>query len=402
MPELRIHQDKVTQEAAEALVKLCPFSAITYENGKLDVSSACKMCRMCVRKGPAGVMEYIQDTEVKTVNKDDWKGIAVFADCSEGSVHPVTFELIGKALELAKVTKQPVYACLITDSAEVGLTGGKTEKLLRSGVDKVYVYEDPMFRYFSNTTYANAFADFIDKVHPSSVLVGATNVGRSLAPRVACRFRTGLTADCTSLEMKENTDLVQIRPAFGGNIMAQIVSTKTRPQFATVRYKVFSAPALSDEPTGESVVMKVDPAWEDKRITITDFIRKPAALDISEADVIVAVGRGLKSKDDLSMVQEFADLIGGRLACTRPLVEANWLDATHQIGLSGKTVKPKLIFTFGISGSVQFAAGMKSSDCIIAVNNDKEAPIFSIAHYCVVGDLYEVLPELISKVKESK
>lgn len=398
MPELRIHQEKVTPAIAEELIHLCPFSAISYENKELQISSACKMCRMCVRKGPAGVVEYVADAETApAVNKDDWKGIAVFADASEGSVHPVTFELIGKALDLAKVTDHPVYVVLITDNAE-----GKTEKLLRSGVDKVYVYEDPMFRFFSNTTYANAFADFIEKVHPSSVLVGATNVGRSLAPRIACRFRTGLTADCTQLEMKENTDLVQIRPAFGGNIMAQIVSTKTRPQFATVRYKVFTAPALSEKVTGELVTMNVDPAWEDKRITITEFIQKPAALDISEADVIVAVGRGLKSKDDLALAQEFADLMDAKLACTRPLVEGGWLDASHQIGLSGKTVKPKLIFTFGISGAVQFAAGMKSSDCIISVNTDPEAPIFTIAQYGVVGDLYEVLPELIRQVKEAK
>lgn len=397
MPELKVHQEKVTADIARELISLCPFSAISYENSTLQVSSACKMCRMCVRKGPEGVMEYIADAETPTVNKDDWKGIAVFADASEGSVHPVTFELIGKAKELAEVTHQSVYACLITDNAE-----GKTEHLLRSGVDKVYVYEDPMFRFFSNTTYANAFADFIDKIHPSSVLVGATNVGRSLAPRVACRFRTGLTADCTVLEMKPNTDLVQIRPAFGGNIMAQIVSPKTRPQFATVRYKVFSAPALLDEPSGEAITMKVDPSWEDKRIHITDFIQKPAAADISEADILVAVGRGLKSKDDLVMIQEFADLMGANVACTRPLVEAGWMDASHQIGLSGKTVKPKLIFTFGISGSVQFAAGMKSSDVIIAVNTDPEAPIFSVAHYDVIGDLYEVIPALIQKIKEDK
>ena len=397
MPELRIHHEKVTPEIAQQLVKICPFGALSYENGRLDISSACKMCRMCVRKGPEGVMEYVADKEpAKAVNKDEWKGVAVFADCSEGKIHPVTFELIGKARELAKVTGQKVYAVMICD----GLSA-EADKLLALGVDAVYIYDDPMFRFFTNTTYANAFADFVQKVKPSSILVGATNVGRSLAPRVACRFRTGLTADCTALEMKENTDLVQIRPAFGGNIMAQIVTTNTRPQFATVRYKVFSAPQPVDDPSGECIRMDIDPAWEDKRIRVTDFEVKPAVSDISEADTIVAVGRGLKSKDDLEKVQAFADLIGARLACTRPLVEAGWLDATHQIGLSGKTVKPKLIFTFGISGAVQFAAGMKSSDCIIAVNTDKTAPIFDIAHYCIVGDLYEVIDGLTQKIKEA-
>ena len=249
---------------------------------------------------------------------------------------------------------------------------------------------------------SNAFSDFIEKIKPSSVLVGATNIGRSLAPRVAARFKTGLTADCTVLEMRENTDLVQIRPAFGGNIMAQILSPKTRPQFCTVRYKIFSAPKKCENPTGVIENMPVNKNWNDKRVTVTNTTLKPKVTDLSEADVIVAVGRGFKTPADLEPAKELAELLGGTLACTRPLVENGWMDATSQIGLSGKTVKPKLIITLGISGSVQFAAGMKSSDLIIAVNNDKNASIFDVAHYCIVGDLYEILPELIEKVKEAK
>lgn len=398
MPELRINKQKVTKEAAESLVKLCPFSAINYENGELSINSACKMCRLCVKKGPAGVVEYIED-EVKTplVNKDDWRGVAVFADCEQGKLHPVTLELLGKAKELAAVTKHPVYAVIIGENNSVN-----AETLLKYGADVVYSYDDPIFGEFSITTYANAFADFVNKVKPSSILVGATNMGRSLAPRVAARFRTGLTADCTVLEMRENTDLVQIRPAFGGNIMAQILSPKTRPQFCTVRYKIFSAPEKQKNPGGEIKNMAVDKSWVDDRVEVVLSQPKPAVTDLSEADIIVAVGRGLKNPADLEMAKELADLLGGRIACTRPLVENGWLDASCQIGLSGKTVKPKLIITLGISGSVQFAAGMKSSDLIIAVNQDKNASIFDVAHYCIVGDLYEVLPDLIAKVKEGK
>lgn len=395
MAELKIHHEKIDAAAAAQLVKLCPFSAISYENEKLQINAACKMCKMCVRKGPAGAIEYIEDAAPESVDKSAWNGIAVFADCSGGSIHPVTFELIGKAQELAQVTHHPIYAVLIC-SGDHGLS----DQLLQSGVSRVFVYDSPIFKDFSITTYANAFEDFIRQVQPSSVLVGATNIGRSLAPRVACRFRTGLTADCTVLEMKENTDLVQIRPAFGGNIMAQIVTPRTRPQFCTVRYKVFAAPQPAENPTGEIVKMPIETEWLDKRVHVLSMADRPAETDISEADVIVAVGRGLRSEEDLKLARRFASLIGAQLACTRPLVENGWLDASHQIGLSGKTVKPKLIFALGISGAVQFAAGMKSSDCIIAVNNDPAAPIFDVAHYCVVGDLYDVLNGLIKRIEE--
>ena len=394
MAELRVHQEKVTPAIAKELMALCPFNALTYEGNVLEVSSACKMCRMCVRKGPEGVMEYIKDEAPQGVDKSLWKGIAVYADTSEGRIHPVTLELIGKARELSKVNHDKVYAVVIADGAK-----DYAKALLRSGVDEIYVYDDPMFRYYQGTTYTNAFADFIRKVKPSSILVGATNVGRSLAPRVACRFKTGLTADCTALEMKENTDLVQIRPAFGGNIMARIITTNTRPQLATVRYKVFSAPKETFDTDAAVITEIVDPAWEDKRIQVTDFEMKPPAMDLSEAEIIVAVGRGLKSKEDLPKVQAFADLLGARLACSRPLVEANWLDASHQIGLSGKTVKPRLLITLGISGAIQFVAGMKSSDLIIAVNQDEKAPIFDVAHYCIVGDLYEVMDEMTKLIQ---
>jgi len=204
------------------------------------------------------------------------------------------------------------------------------------------------------------------------------------------------------LEMKENTDLVQIRPAFGGNIMAQIVTPNSRPQFCTVRYKVFREPAPTKEPYGQIVPMEVSVNMLFSDIQVLETTPKPTDVDISEADVIVAVGRGAASETTLENARELASLLGGVMACTRPLVETNILDAKHQIGLSGRTVKPKLIITLGISGAVQFAAGMKSSDCIIAVNKDENAPIFDVAHYCVVGDVNEILPSLIAKIKEGR
>jgi len=372
-------------------MELCPFGAISWEDGKLDIGSGCKMCKMCVRKG-GGLVEFRE--EAKVLDKSLWRGICVFADCTGGTIHRVTFELCGKARELAAVTGHPVYALVIGHD-----TAACAEKLLRYGVDKVFVYDHPGFADFRIEPYAAAFYDFIQKEKPSSILVGATNLGRQLAPRVAARCRTGLTADCTVLQMKENTDLVQIRPAFGGNIMAQIVTPNDRPQFCTVRYKVFTEPAPTLEPSGEVIPMEVTEQMLRSGIRVLSTVSKPKDIDISEAEVIVAVGRGAMSESMRAQAQELADLLGGMVACTRPLVEGNVFDAKRQIGLSGRTVKPKLIITLGISGAVQFAAGMKGSDCIVAVNKDPNAPIFDVAHYCVVGDVEQIVPKLIGKIR---
>ena len=393
---LIINQELVNEETGKTLEELCPFNAISYKDGKLDIGAGCKLCKMCVRSGPAGVVTFKED-EVEEINKDDYKGICVYADSDHGEIHKVTFELIGKAIELASVINHPVYALLIGYN-----TKDNTDELLSYGVDKVFVYDDEKLKDFDIERYANCFSDFIEQIKPSSILVGATNTGRSLAPRVAARFHTGLTADCTKLEMKENTDLLQIRPAFGGNIMAQIVNPNHRPQFCTVRYKIFDAPEKVKDIKGTVVNMTINDEWLVSHNEITDIEEKPKEMDISEADVIVAVGRGLKSPDDLSMVNELADLLGGVVACSRPMVEAGIFDAKHQIGLSGKTVKPKLLITLGISGAIQFTSGMSGSDTIIAINSDPNARIFDVANYGIVGDMYEIVPQLIEQIRKEK
>ena len=395
MGSLVVNKAKVTPEAAEALVKVCPFGAISYEGGNIDISSACKMCKLCVKKG-GGLVDFVEDA-APTVDKSQWNGVCVYVDHHEGDIHRVTYELIGKARELASVIGHEVYALMIGSGIE-----SAAEKLLHYGVDKVFVYDDPALLDFRVEPYTAAFYDFVEKIKPSSILVGATNLGRQLAPRIAARCKAGLTADCTVLEMKENTDLVQIRPAFGGNIMAQIISPATRPQFCTVRYKVFTEPKPTAEAKGEIVKMTVTPAMMVSAIEILSAEEKPSDVDISEADVIVAIGRGAQSESMRAMAEEFAELLGGMVACTRPLVEANLFDAKRQIGLSGRTVKPKFIICLGISGAVQFAAGMKSSDVIVAINTDKSASIFDVADYAIVGDVGEIVPALIAKIKEAK
>lgn len=394
MAELRIHQEQLDEDGIRQLIDICPFGAISCRDGKVEIDSGCRMCRLCVKKGPGGAVEYME-TQEPGINKDEWRAVAVYVEYNGKAVHPVTFELIGKARELAAVTGHPVYALFMGYQV-----GEKAEELLAYGVDQVFVYDRKELEHFSVLTYANVFADFITRIRPSSILVGATNAGRSLAPRVAARFRTGLTADCTVLEMKENTDLVQIRPAFGGNIMAQIVTPKNRPQFCTVRYKIFSAPPVTKDPSGTIRTMEVTDGMIDRRIRVEEIIHKPKEIDISEAEVIVAVGRGVKSQADLEIIRELAAALDAQLACTRPLIECGWFDARRQIGLSGRTVKPKLIITIGISGSVQFAAGMRGAECIIAINTDRKAPVFDIANIGLVGDWYEILPRLLKTVKE--
>jgi electron transfer flavoprotein alpha subunit len=250
-----------------------------------------------------------------------------------------------------------------------------------------------------NTT---VFHDFVQNIKPTVILLGATPIGRQLAPRLAARLRTGLTADCTKLDINENTDLVQIRPAFGGNIMAQILTPNHRPQMATVRYKVMDAPERNEIESGEIIECMINSSELECKTQILKIIEKEKEKFIESADVLVVAGRGIKQSKDLHMLKELADLLGGQLACTRPLAEANWLEAKRQVGLSGRTVRPKLIITCGVAGSVQFVAGMNKSDNIIAINNDENAPIFKVANYCLTGDLYEIIPNLIDKIKGNK
>ena len=275
------------------------------------------------------------------------------------------------------------------------------EELLQYGVQKVYTYEHPQLRGFKADSYADAMADCISIMRPSVVLIGATSLGRSLAPRLSTRFHTGLTADCTKLEMRENTDLVQIRPAFGGNIMAQILIAESRPQFATVRYKVMDRAKKVDHPDGKVVKMAVNDAMVHSKINVTQIQTIVRTKSIEEEEVLVVAGRGVKSEKDVEMVRKLAELLGGQLCFTRPMVEAGYGDTAHQIGLSGRTVKPKLIITLGVSGAIQFTSCMNGSECIIAVNTDPDALIFRIADYCVVGDLYQVVPRLIEKIKQA-
>lgn len=377
-------------------IEKCPFGALRMEKNGITVNEKCRMCSVCVKTCPQKAVHFEQ--AANSVDKSKWRDILVYAEQENGDIHPVVYELIGEARKLAAKVGYDVKCVIVGGEG----TEQNAAKLLPYGVKEVFVYQHPGFEGFKADCYSDAVADCISTIKPSAVLIGATACGRSLAPRLSTRFHTGLTADCTELQMKENTDLVQIRPAFGGNIMAQIVITNSRPQFATVRYKVMDKAKKVDKPTGTVTLCKTTDLMVRSGIDIIERAAITRTKSIEEEDVLVVAGRGVKTAKDVEMVRELATLLGGQLCFTRPMVEGGFGDAAHQIGLSGRTVKPKLIITCGVSGAVQFTACMNTAQTIVAINTDPEAQIFRIAHYRIVDDLYQIVPDLIQRIKAAK
>jgi electron transfer flavoprotein alpha subunit len=394
MSTLIVHHEKIID--AKALPALCPFGAIIADSKGVRISESCRMCLLCVKKGPTGVFELCKDeAPPPRVDKSLWQGILVSIEQRDGIIHPVSLELVGKARELARKAGQPLYASVA--GIDLGPVG---QELLKYGIDTVCIYEAPELQLFRVEPHTAVLEDAIGYLKPAVVLVGGTPSGRMLAPRTAARLHTGLTADCTVLDIQSNGDLDQIRPAFGGNIMAHIRTPNHRPQFATVRYKVFDMALPVDIPTGRIVERSLPSAKLASRIEVLEVHPKGVGSYIEDAQVLVAVGKGIGSQADLGLVERLAEVLGAQVACTRPLVENGWMDPRKQIGLSGRTVRPKLIITCGISGSVQFVAGMKGSEKIIAINSDPHASIFKTAHVGLVGDLFEILPRLIDLITQ--
>lgn len=390
MGYIKINQNKVNDKTAHDLMSLCPFDAFDYTDAYLKINAACKMCKLCVKKGPKGVCEWVEDERPK-IDKSLYNGIVVLCEHHRGRLHPVSLELIWKARELAAVSKEKVIALLIGhDTHQI------ESELGAYGADEMHVFDDVRYDPFHVEIHARVIESFFRKEKINIMLFGGTPRGRSLAPRVAAKLKTGLTADCTKLDITKEGDLLQIRPAFGGNIMAKIHTPNHRPQLATIRYKIF------DQPDKETSVSKrivhqasIDFTSSLHSLEIRDH---PPIKDIADADVIIALGRAFKSKKDLALVEPLRKKLNAELACTRPLIENGWFDPRKQIGLSGRTVKPKLIINLGVSGAIQYIEGMKDAELIISVNNDPDNKLFSISDYAIIGDVYDVLPELIKSI----
>lgn len=325
----------------------------------------------------------------------EYSGVMVFAEQKNKEIHKVSYELLGKARELADQVNEDVYCC-VCGSAKLD-----TDELIYRGADRIFHVEDEMlFESPEVMTYVKNLVRVIEEEKPEICLFGATSFGRSIAPRVAAALKCGLTADCTGLEIdSEDKRLVQIRPAFSENILAHIKS-QLLPQMATVRYKEFDEAKRDETRQGEKI--KFEPVTiADNPIEIIQEITEEE-FNITDARIVVSAGKGLKSPEDMKMIEALAEALGGVVGSSRPLVEDGFISKAHQVGYSGNRVKPNLYIACGISGAPQHLAGMKESDMILAINSDPSAPIFSMADYGIVGDLYEVVPQMIERIKRKR
>ncbi|MFH7324908.1 FAD-binding protein [Desulfurivibrio sp. C05AmB] len=381
----------------------CTFAAIHLEDGVAVVGDNCTLCGACVDVCEVGALSIEREEGVATADLASWSGVWVYAEFRRGRLAPVGLELLGAGRRLADKRGVELAAVLLGSGAEAagGLAAAAAE-LIAHGADRVYVVDNPALAHFSDDVYGNVLADLIRRHKPEIVLAGATAVGRSFIPRVATIMAAGLTADCTELDIREEDGaLLQTRPAFGGNIMATIVCPHTRPQMATVRPMVMK-PLPRDEGR-QGAVVKVDPAPEllASRTEVLESVT--AALDqinLAEADIVVAGGRGLENAEGFALIRRLADVMGGAVAASRAAVDSGWIPYPHQVGQTGKTVAPKVYVACGISGAIQHLVGMQSAETIIAINRDPEAPIFNVATYGIVGDVFEVVPKLIERLQK--
>jgi electron transfer flavoprotein alpha subunit len=318
--------------------------------------------------------------------------VLVFAEQEDGRIHQVSYELLGKGRELADRLGAQLSAVLLGWRMEDGAS-----ELIYRGADTVFLYDHQSLREFDVVRYSRNMVDLVRETKPRIFLIGATRIGRTLAPRIAAALGTGLTADCVDLDLDEDGNLIQIRPAFSGNIMAQI-RTKTRPQMATVRYRVMRMLKRDTGRKGRIIRRRVEVIEE----TGIEVLVKTRAdeVNLADAEVIVSGGRGLRRPEDFGLLEELAEALGGVVGSSRPLVDDGWISKDHQVGFSGNTVKPKVYIACGISGAPQHLFGMRDSDVIIAINKDPSAPIFNVSDYGIVGDLYEVIPILIREIKK--
>lgn len=345
------------------------------------------------------MIEFKLKKEEKVVERlEDYTGVWVFAEQGEGELQSVGLELLGAGKRLAGTLDEELNAVLF------GWDMGKAaQELITYGADKVYLVSDEKLHYYQCGIYTRVLTDLIKEQRPEIVLFGATTLGRSLAPRVAARLGTGLTADCIELEIGEEKRLLhQTCPAFGGNIMATILCPYHRPQMATVRPKVMKRLSPDSSRKGEIIKVKAKIDNKDAMTRILDIVREETKVaDLQEAEIIVSGGRGLGQAENFKLIEELAEVLGGAVGSSRATVDAGWISSCHQVGQTGKTVQPKLYVACGISGAIQHQVGMRSSESIIAINQDPHALIFNVATYGIVGDLFQVIPLLTRKLKEA-
>lgn len=393
MAMIKISHDKCT--LCGTCIKECPFDAIEIKDDKLYINENCTLCGLCVKVCPEGALEKEEKAAPRT-DLNHYRGIWFFAESREGKLTPVAFEMLSGALKLKESLGEEVSGVVIGSGTE-----GFAAELGSRGADKVYIIDDESLAHFQEEAYALAMAGLIEKYLPSIVIAGATMMGRAFIPSVAAMVRTGLTADCTGIDIDPGTRLLlQTRPTFGGNLMARIVCRNHRPQMSTIRPKIFDEAPVSRDSKAEVVNEPFDPSAVKNRVEFCGRQKVENMVDLQESEVIVSGGRGMKEPKNFALIKELADALGGAVGASRAAVDAGWMPYPHQVGQTGKTVKPKIYIACGISGAIQHLAGMQTSDYIIAINKDPEAPIFRVANLGIVGDVFEILPALTRKIKE--
>jgi len=394
---IKIDKNKCT--GCTLCVKVCPFSAIEIKDKKAVVNlDTCTLCGVCVEVCKPLAITITKEEKEPSLS-GDYKGVMVFCEQKKSIIQSVSYELLGKARELADKLNEEVCGVLLGDNIKP-----KADDIIKHGADKVYVIDAPELEHYQNEPYTNALVEIINEYRPSIVLCGATTTGRSLVSRVAVKIYAGLTADCTSLDIDDEKGLLlQTRPAFGGNIMATIITPSHRPQMATVRHKVMPEAELDDSRKGEIITKDLPKELLKSNSKLIDFIEEiEETVNLAEADIIVSGGRGLKAPENFNIVEELAKTLGGAMGASRAAVDAGWVPYSHQVGQTGRTVCPKIYFACGISGQIQHLIGMQSSDIIVAINKDSHAPIFDVATYGIVGDVFEVVPLLTKEFKKIK
>jgi len=378
-------------------VKTCPFGAILVIDGKAVVQDACTLCGACVQVCPFKALILHRKVEEKDLS--GFKGVWVFVETVEnGSIRSASVELLSKGHELAQELGEELCTVLLGDGVE-----GLVNELAAYRATRVYLVDKPELGEYNTDAFATVIVGLITKYGPSIVLYPATHIGRDLAPRIAATLQVGLTADCTGMSIVDGK-LLQTRPAFGGNIMADILSANHRPQMATVRPNVMPVMDPVEGATAEVIVedVTIDPGLIRVKVVERTVVDIHGEKKIDEADIIVSGGRGAVQDGRLGLIEELAAVMGAAVGCSRAVVDMGVKPKSHQVGQSGKTVSPKLYLVSGVSGAIQHLVGVKSSDVIIAINSDPNAPIFTVAKYGVVGDLAEILPRLIEAIKAEK
>ncbi|MBA4393551.1 MAG: electron transfer flavoprotein subunit alpha [Desulfobacca sp.] len=379
----------------EICVSVCSFNALEMREGKAYVNDQCTLCGACADECPEGAI-FVPSLDGGQ-RSEDYCGVMIYAEQRLGKVAEVSYELLHKGRELADILKVPLSAALIGS----GLSSS-AQSLIEYGADQVYVADHPSLEGFIDEIYGEVLTGIIQIFRPEILLAGATPIGRSFIPKVATQIGTGLTADCTELSIDiEKRLLLQTRPAFGGNIMATIICPQKRPQMATVRSKVMKKGLPQPGSSGEIIPVDLDWSKITSKTKLLEIVEEVSEkVRLAEADVIITGGRGLQEGKHFALIRELADLLNAAVGASRGAVDAGWISYAHQVGQTGKTVGPKLYIAIGVSGAVQHLVGMQSSDTIVAINVDPHAPIFDVASYGIVGDLFEVVPEMIRQLKQ--